>query len=287
MLRIGILCSPKELGEEIAQILELLFAQSGLDPPVLLLSEEKRQELERCSYLVLGREEGEEAFLLAERIWEELPDLPVIFIARDVKEIFRALGMPFFHTVRSFALEEDLRAAVRKITHFKVPLTEKIDFVCNGKKLLVRRRDILYLESDHHDVRLHLTASSRRREPPGSGEVCGSGGECRKGNAAGSGGEGRKGNAAGNGDILPEGEISCGGKRVETVTETLTQCEEKLKGLGFVRIHRSLLVNMYHIESMEKDFIEMANGERLYISRYRIQEVRFQFDNYIRRLGFM
>ena len=275
MLRIGILCSPKELGEEIAQILELLFAQSGLDPPVLLLSEEKRQELERCSYLVLGREEGEEAFLLAERIWEELPDLPVIFIARDVKEIFRALGMPFFHTVRSFALEEDLRAAVRKITHFKVPLTEKIDFVCNGKKLLVRRRDILYLESDHHDVRLHLTASSRRREPPGSGEVCGSGGECRKGNAAG------------NGDILPEGEISCGGKRVETVTETLTQCEEKLKGLGFVRIHRSLLVNMYHIESMEKDFIEMANGERLYISRYRIQEVRFQFDNYIRRLGFM
>ena len=100
MLRIGILCSPKELGEEIAQILELLFAQSGLDPPVLLLSEEKRQELERCSYLVLGREEGEEAFLLAERIWEELPDLPVIFIARDVKEIFRALGMPFFHTVR-------------------------------------------------------------------------------------------------------------------------------------------------------------------------------------------
>lgn len=239
MPRIGILYTREEQGEAIVQAIRLFFAQQGIDYPVHLFQEEEQEDWERYAYLILAWEDAERAFALAERLWEAFPSLSIIYVAQSVSDIFAALKMPFFHTVRSFDMEQDLRAALRKMLYLKPPQCERIAFACGGRKLLVRRRDILYLESERHSIRLHL-----QRAPQGA-------------------------------------------KAVENVTETLAQCEEKLEGLGFVRIHRSFLVNMYHIGSLEKDSVLLLNGERLYISRHRIQEVRFRFENYIRHLDFM
>ena len=44
---------------------------------------------------------------------------------------------------------------------------------------------------------------------------------------------------------------------------------------------------MYHIRCLEKSNVLLDNGERLYISRQRYPEVKFQFENYIRHLDFI
>ena len=234
---IGILCSRETERERISYMLRLLLAQYGLACPLETVQSQGNWERYFC--LVLSWEDAEQAFALAEEIWEAAPSMQIIYVARKVGDIFAALKRPFFHTVRSFDMEADLGAAVRKLKYFKIPLSERIIFSGNGRKLTVPRRELLYLESRHHSVCLHLQHRSDLEE------------------------------------------------RREEVAETLTQCEEKLKGLGFVRIHRSVLVNMYHIGSLEKDSLVLLNGERLYISRHRMQEVRFAFDNYIRHLDFM
>lgn len=69
--------------------------------------------------------------------------------------------------------------------------------------------------------------------------------------------------------------------------ETLAQCEEKLRALGFVRIHKSYLVNLYHVAKLEKDCLTLDCGRQLYISRYRYTEVKSQFESYIRHLDFL
>lgn len=79
---------------------------------------------------------------------------------------------------------------------------------------MVLRKEILYLESEHHDIRLHT-------------EI----------------------------EVFP-------------ITETLLTCERKLKGLGFVRIHRSFLVNMYHIRCLEKDTVLLDNRAWLAVQSF-------------------
>jgi len=69
--------------------------------------------------------------------------------------------------------------------------------------------------------------------------------------------------------------------------ETLTQCEEKLQGFGFARIHKSYLVNLYHVAKLEKDCLTLDCGKLLYISRYRYAEVKLQFESYLRHLDFL
>lgn len=69
--------------------------------------------------------------------------------------------------------------------------------------------------------------------------------------------------------------------------ETLAQCEEKLRAFGFVRIHKSYLVNLYHVAKLEKNCLTLDCGKQLYISRYRYTEVKLQFENYIRHLDFL
>ena len=76
-------------------------------------------------------------------------------------------------------------------------------------------------------------------------------------------------------------------KTKNVLAKTKRECEEKLKGMGFVRTYRSFLVNMYHIRCLEKENVLLDNGERLYVSRRRYPEVKLTFENYIRHLDFM
>lgn len=238
MPEIGILCRPQEQGIMIRQTLQLLLAQSGLAYTTCMLplsfpEEEEGVNRKGLSCLILAWDDREQAFEMAETLWDRWASLQIIYVAGSSEDIFAAMQMPFFHLVRIFDLDQGLRAALRKLERLKTLLPEKISFINGSETLLVQRKEILYLESQRHIVWLHT----------------------------------RRGTSA--------------------ITESLSQCEEKLKGLGFVRIHRSLLVNMYHIGSLEKDSVLLLGGERLYISRYRYAEVKLEFENYIRRLEFI
>lgn len=238
MPEIGILCRPQEQGIMIRQTLQLLLAQSGLAYTTCMLplsfpEEEEGVNRKGLSCLILAWDDREQAFEMAEALWDRWSSLQIIYVAGSSEDIFAAMQMPFFHLVRIFDLDQGLRAALRKLERLKTLLPEKISFINGSETLLVQRKEIIYLESQRHIVWLHM----------------------------------RRGTSA--------------------ITESLSQCEEKLKGLGFVRIHRSLLVNMYHIGSMEKDSVLLLGGERLYISRYRYAEVKLDFENYIRRLEFI
>lgn len=238
MPEIGILCRPQEQGGAIRQALQLLLAHTGLAYTISMLpltfpEEEDGENGKRLSCLILEWDDREQAFAIAETLWDRMPSLQIIYVAGSSEDVFAAMQMPFFHLVRIFDLDQGLRAALRKLERLKTFLPEKISFVSGSEKLLVQRREIIYLESQGHIVWLHM----------------------------------RRG--------------------VSGITENLSQCEEKLKGLGFVRIHRSLLVNMYHIGSLEKDSVLLLDGQRLYISRYRYAEVKLEFEKYIRRLEFI
>ena len=106
-------------------------------------------------------------------------------------------------------------------------------FSTKNGMIRVKQKDILYIESDRHEILLHCAQE----------------------------------------EIL--------------IGETLTWCEETLKGDGFVRIHKSFLANLYHVLRLEKDSLTLDTGRRLYISRYRYPEVRRQFEQYIRHLDFL
>lgn len=71
------------------------------------------------------------------------------------------------------------------------------------------------------------------------------------------------------------------------IKENLSQCEERLKGKGFVRTYTSFLVNMYHIRCLEKEKVLLDNGEQLYVSRRKYPEVKLKLENYVRHLDFI
>lgn len=285
MLKIGIVCSREKDAGEIAQAARLAAVREGLICEVCVIQgkisgrtpgksrgskpgEFPEREPEECrgskqeefpetepdgiregesdtfpwkslkgpggpSCVILSWKCRQKAFAWAEKAWGQDPGLLLLYVAHSAEDIFAALQMPFFHTVRAFDLEQDLGTAFRKLGRLKIPSAEKTGFTWGGKVMHIYRRDILYLESEHHDIRLHTL-----------------------------------------GEVLP-------------VTESLSQCEQKLRSQGFVRIHRSFLVNMYHIRCLEKGDVLLDNGERLYISRQRYPEVKFQFENYIRHLDFI
>ncbi len=185
------------------------------------------------SCVVLCHENRDTAFAWAEKLWYQEPSLPIVYVAQRAEDIFAALGMPFFHTVRYFELEQDLKAALRKLGRIRSSASGRVGFTRNGQLMLIPFREVLYLESEHHEIRLHL------------------------------------------------------GEEICLVKESLAQCEEKLRGRGFVRTDRSFLVNMYHIRCLERENLLLGNGERLYVSRRRYPEVKLAFENYIRHLDFI
>lgn len=233
MPSIGILCDRDRERAAIGDAIGLLAAREGFDYPIREIDIGKSEQHNELLCVILDCADRETAFAYADLLWRGKPSLPVVFVSYKAEDIFAALGMPFFHTARSYNLEQDLEAAFRKLRRMKASAADKTGFTRNGKVMLIPHKEILYLESERHDIRIHLGT-----------------------------------------DVFPVG-------------ETLSQCEEKLKGMGFVRTDRSFLVNMYHIRCLEKENVLLDNGERLYVSRRRFPEVKLLFENYIRHLDFI
>ncbi len=189
--------------------------------------------LEESSYLLLSRPTAQESFWVAESIWAKYPQLGIVYVAKEADDVFAALPYPFFHVARSYALEPDLRAALSKMTRLRTPPPRWHTFLCKSGLTRIKQRQILYLESDRHEIRIH----------------------CRQ--------------------------------ETFSTAQTLSECEQKLGKPGFCRVHKSFLVNLYHVARLEKDCLFLDNGEQIYISRYRYPEVKLQFEDYIRRLDFM
>lgn len=242
---IGVLCCRNEEKKAIIDIIEMLAAREGFECSVCSIDQEETDWLEKITCVVMACEERESAFCFAEKMWDRKQSILVLYVAYKTEDIIAALGMPFFHIVRLFSLEQDLEAALRKMERIRIFAADRIRFAQNGQLMLVPSKEILYLESEGHEIRLHLL----------------------------------KGTSL-------EKDISLA-KEIVMVKENLSQCEERLKGRGFVRIYTSFLVNMYHIRCLEKENVLLDNGERLFVSRRKYPEVKLMFENYIRHLDFM
>lgn len=64
----------------------------------------------------------------------------------------------------------------------------------------------------------------------------------------------------------------------ERVCVTMREMEERLKNRGFIRIHKSYLINFRFFYSLESKSIKLSSGEELPISRNKIPEVRKMID---------
>ncbi|MDE6732698.1 MAG: LytTR family DNA-binding domain-containing protein [Oscillospiraceae bacterium] len=69
------------------------------------------------------------------------------------------------------------------------------------------------------------------------------------------------------------------------INGTLRDYEERLKNLGFIRIHKGVLVNFRYIRYIDKNAVILTCGKRLALSRNRITETKakikfFQEINY-------
>lgn len=60
----------------------------------------------------------------------------------------------------------------------------------------------------------------------------------------------------------------------ERVSGTLNEYEERLKNIGFIRIHKSFLVNFRFIESIGKTTVTLTDGTALLLSRNRVAETK-------------
>ena len=67
--------------------------------------------------------------------------------------------------------------------------------------------------------------------------------------------------------------LVCNGHE-EQVCGTMKEYDNKLGNNGFIRIHKSYLVNYRYIDSIEMKDIKLTSGEKLPLSRNRVGEVR-------------
>ncbi len=269
MSLVGLYCESGELLQEIetafnmARLKSLCREQKEGSPPpgggdidgncrlqVLESLEEGGQLWQgQMFFLILACGTAEKTFAAAEGLWEKTPGLSIVCVARRPEEVFAALPYPFFHVIRDFALEQDLGAVLSKIERAGSLLPRWCAFQGKDGLVRVRLKEILYLESDRHEIRVHMEENrTSLRDAPGE--------------------QGARAGAF-------------------LTVETLAQCEEKLRAFGVARIHKSFLVNLYHVAKLEKDRLALDSGRQLYISRHRYPEVKLQFESYIRHMGFL
>lgn len=72
-------------------------------------------------------------------------------------------------------------------------------------------------------------------------------------------------------------------KTIETVRAKITDFEQKLERLGFVRTHVSYLVNLRKIYSITSQEICLDNGETVPVSRKQAEHVKAVHAEYVRR----
>ena len=70
----------------------------------------------------------------------------------------------------------------------------------------------------------------------------------------------------------------------ERVSGTLNEYEKRLKDVGFIRIHKSFLVNFRFIESIGKTTVTLTEGSTLALSRNRVAETKRKLMLFIRNL---
>jgi DNA-binding LytR/AlgR family response regulator len=63
----------------------------------------------------------------------------------------------------------------------------------------------------------------------------------------------------------------------------LTAEEEKLSKYDFIRIHKGYLVNMAHIQRINKTNVVLKNGQVLPLSEHRFKTVFDSFTSYLAR----
>lgn len=68
--------------------------------------------------------------------------------------------------------------------------------------------------------------------------------------------------------------------------QTLSYWEDTLKKAGFIRVHKSFLVNLYHVQRLGRESVGLDSGDQLLVSRYRYPEVKIRFEDYLRRAEF-
>ena len=71
----------------------------------------------------------------------------------------------------------------------------------------------------------------------------------------------------------------------ERVSGTLNEYEERLKDVGFIRVHKSYLVNFRFIESIGKTTVTLTDGSTLALSRNRVAETKKKLLVFSRNIG--
>lgn len=66
-------------------------------------------------------------------------------------------------------------------------------------------------------------------------------------------------------------------RQVYSIYKKLDEIEEELKGMGFVRIHLSFLVNMRYVEKISSYIMRLTNGKEISVSKPRYPEVKRQY----------
>lgn len=156
MFRIGILCEQVEEKNIIRHTVELLSVSEDCDCLIQNLSPDSLGTCCDLSCLLLAYEDRSAAFAYAEKLWQKDPSLSIVYIAYRSEDIIAALGIPFYHTVRFYNLEQDLIVVFQKMRRSKSHAPDRISFIHNEKMMLIPKREILYLESCHHEIKLHL-----------------------------------------------------------------------------------------------------------------------------------
>lgn len=67
------------------------------------------------------------------------------------------------------------------------------------------------------------------------------------------------------------------GEQTYSIYKKLDEIEEELKGMDFLRIHQSFLVNMLYIEKISSYVLRLSTGKELSVPKARYPEVKRQF----------
>lgn len=66
-------------------------------------------------------------------------------------------------------------------------------------------------------------------------------------------------------------------KEEHVIPISISETEKLLEGDGFIKTHRSYLINANHIKEIKHRMVVLDNGKELPISKYRIKQVRMKY----------
>ena len=177
---VGLCGEPKEALEKIEYMVQALSLQGQFseEDPVqakknrqtefVRITEKSAEALEALDCLIWSGSCENVLSEEADSLLEEYPRLAVIFVADSPDAVFDALTRPFFHVVRGYALEQDLKAALAKLKKQRRMGSGYRSFPYRGSpgspwsgdstsdgRIRVREKEILYLESMRHEIWVH------------------------------------------------------------------------------------------------------------------------------------